>query len=387
MKRLMRSRRKFIDRLAVFKINNMVLLQPKSGYVFTDSTRLLPANNTDFVGGLIATTGSNYATQATAANKPQLKVTAAGNNYLDFDGLNDQLNFNTPIPNGAWFADMQNINYLKNSHTATTNTIVDHLGNTVTLNTGEIGWNNTRRVRNLLANSGLPNGLADLQSSNQVTLGSLTGFANAIVFGNNSVQRWAYKQALATAGRDYLFSIIVRMDDGSAPKPSSTTGSETNDFSAVISGALSTFVGLKNLGNNLYACHFLSVNNGAASPNHGIIKYGGQSAKGFKISGYQLIDITNDTNKNPVDYIDSNVVYNAGIVGVKFFDTYNNNTLSSGIVTGGESAKLPTPPTIKVNAGDNISIAGDLYALAYAPTIPSESDRLKIEKYVQDAKL
>jgi hypothetical protein len=94
------------------------------------------------------------------------------------------------------------------------------------------------------------------------------------------------------------------------------------------------------------------------------------------VSGFQLVDITGiAANDYYPEYIKSNAVHNAGVSGIKYFNSDIYKQL------------LAAQTTIKINAGDNISIAGDLYAMAYGPTIPSESDRAKIEKYIQVAKL
>jgi hypothetical protein len=383
----MRSRRKFIDRLAVFKINDMVLLQPNRGYVFTDSTRLLPANNTDFVGGLIATTGSNYATQATAANKPQLKSTVAGNNYLDADGLNDALNFNTPIPNGAWFADMQNIDYLKNSNPATNNTIVDYLGNTITLRAGEIGWNSARNVRNILSTSEFVNGLTGITFSGQVSATSLSGFGGALQFSTQTQTSFAYVTYSIDSNREYIFSAFVQMTDGLPPAPGGVTLTNSTDFRVIIGGQFAEYIGMQKLINSVYRVFYRKISAQTLS-NVGIIKYTTNSARAFKVSGYCLVDVTGLSGNDVLtEYLSVHKIYNSGLDGDKFFDTNSAHSLSATVVTEATGAKLPTIPTIKVNAGDNISVAGDLYAMAYGPMIPSNDDRLKIEKYVQDAKL
>ena len=372
MNRLMRARRAVVDPLAVFKKNGLTLLQPKPGYIFKDSTRLDPANNLDFVGGLTAITGSTFVTQATAANKPQLKVTAAGNNYLNADGLNDALNFNTPIPNGAWFSDMQNIDYLKNSNTATTNTIVDHLGNTITLTAGEIGWNNSRRVENIYINSELEDDFNTYIPTN-VVLASMTGFNKGATFPNNLLTRALHKSTSITAGRKYHFSFYLEI--ASAPSVGITS---SNDFRLAIpvGGTAVQPTSLEQINSGLYRIHVVFIAPSTVTTNIGVVKTASNNNSSFKVSGYQLVDITGiAANDYDPEYIKSNTMYNAGVTGIKYFnsDIYKQ--------------PLSAQPTIKVNAGDNISIAGDLYAMAYGPTIPSESDRLKIEKYTQDAKL
>ena len=137
------------------------------------------------------------------------------------------------------------------------------------------------------------------------------------------------------------------MDDGLAPNPGMGSGS-TVDFSCVVGGdATGTYIGSYNMGNGIYRCVFNATASHAVA-NNGIAKYSSNTNRGFTASGYQLIDITGVSNTNPIEYLDSNTYYNAGVPGVKYFNTYNGNTVNANIVTESVGTALPVYPTIKL---------------------------------------
>jgi hypothetical protein len=113
------------------------------------------------------------------------------------------------------------------------------------------------------------------------------GLSNAVTFGDNSVQRTVAFDYTTTVGVTYLFSAYVIMDDLSAPVIGLNTS--TGDFSIRLnSGTIAHAIyGSTHIGSNVYRV-YAAITSTVTSPSHGIRKYTGQSAKGFKVSGFQL---------------------------------------------------------------------------------------------------
>jgi hypothetical protein len=64
----------------------------------------------------------------------------------------------------------------------------------------------------------------------------------------------------------------------------------------------------------------------------------------IQIRNIQCERIDGQSNQNPSEYVPNPGIHNAGVDGVKYFDTYNGNTVDeNGIVTEGTGAKLPGP--------------------------------------------
>jgi hypothetical protein len=120
--------------------------------------------------------------------------------------------------------------------------------------------------------------------------GTIAGFTNAIAFGNNSVQRAASRINYTTIiGTTYTLSAYVQMDDGGAPVAGGNSDA-TADFSMVLhNSVISTLSNcvITRVSGSLYR---VSVTYTAtlAGSNNGIYKYTTQSARSFKVTGYQL---------------------------------------------------------------------------------------------------
>jgi hypothetical protein len=132
--------------------------------------------------------------------------------------------------------------------------------------------------------------LATYSSSNVTQAGSaLTGFGSSIQYGDNSVVRFAYKSYTHTVGVTYTFSAYVQMDDGGVP----VVGAQTSgaDFTIVNHGGIvSTLTNciIELVSGSLYRVSITRAATSAASANNGIVKYTQNSARGFRIAGYQL---------------------------------------------------------------------------------------------------
>jgi hypothetical protein len=120
----------------------------------------------------------------------------------------------------------------------------------------------------------------------------IPGFTNSIQFGDNSVTRYAYKNSTGsigtTIGATYTISVFVMMDDGGVPFPGDT-GNSAKDFAFVRENAAAASTGtVVHMGNNIYRCSYTFVATTTGGPANGIAKYLPQSARGFKVAGYQL---------------------------------------------------------------------------------------------------
>jgi hypothetical protein len=144
--------------------------------------------------------------------------------------------------------------------------------------------------------------VAQLAASSNVTDASVTisGYANSIQFGDNSVTRFAYKTLTIAAGVSLIASFVVQMDDNSAP--SVGTGITGGDFSIICDGGYAPVVSSALISGNIYRVWgILSSPTGGTFRNVGIIKNTGQSTKGFRVTGFQLEQVTYQTT--PSTYV------------------------------------------------------------------------------------
>ncbi|MGZ8924558.1 MAG: hypothetical protein ACXW2E_01615 [Nitrososphaeraceae archaeon] len=59
----------------------------------------------------------------------------------------------------------------------------------------------------------------------------------------------------------------------------------------------------------------------------------------------------NQINQNPPEYIHPNVIYNAGITGVRYFDYENGNTVTNKVLTEAKGNRIVSTPTILHEGG------------------------------------
>ena len=113
-------------------------------------------------------------------------------------------------------------------------------------------------------------------------------FANSLQFpSSSSSTNYAYKAYTQTNGLIYIISTFVKMDDGSTPVASTTNGS--GDFCFVVQGnvAVSTPVVVA-VGNGIYRISAYTTATSTGSKNCGVVQYGSQSRKGFRVTGLQI---------------------------------------------------------------------------------------------------
>lgn len=137
--------------------------------------------------------------------------------------------------------------------------------------------------------------LATNSDGNAATYGSRTnvadgtavpGFTNGIAFGDNSVERTAYKLINGTIGVVYSVSVFVIMDDGGAPVVSSNYIS--GDMRIMVDGYGTTAGVTRHIGNGVYriSASFTTITGGIRG--YGVTKQTGQSARTFRITGIQV---------------------------------------------------------------------------------------------------
>ena len=114
---------------------------------------------------------------------------------------------------------------------------------------------------------------------------SISGYAASVQFGDNSVLRISYKTYTPKVGATYTLAVIAQMDDNTAPVAGSST--VTGDFSLVLAGVAVTTTTVTPLGSNIYRVT-ASAAATTTTANFGVIKYTGQSSKGFRITGIQV---------------------------------------------------------------------------------------------------
>jgi len=130
--------------------------------------------------------------------------------------------------------------------------------------------------------------VSTLDSSSGVTNAgtTITGYANSIQFGDNTVTRLAYKPYTYKIGATYTISVIVQMDDNSAPVVGLNNSS--GDFCLVCASRVTTSTPVvTSLGGNVYRVSSSLVTT-STPPSWGVVKYTTQSSKGFLITAIQV---------------------------------------------------------------------------------------------------
>jgi hypothetical protein len=146
---------------------------------------------------------------------------------------------------------------------------------------------------NLFTQSEFANGVTDAPTRggllSATTFSRLIG-STGLAFGHDGVQTtYAYKNGAAN-GTAYALSAYVLMDDGNAPVfGSSTAADPANTFAIIIGGVIAnpTTYTIQNCGGGLYRVS-ATATAGAATANSGVVKYGANNNRTFKVSGYQL---------------------------------------------------------------------------------------------------
>jgi hypothetical protein len=125
-------------------------------------------------------------------------------------------------------------------------------------------------------------------------------FTNCVKFGDNSVTRYRYFTATIANSTQYVMSAFVIMDDLSEPVLGTNTVS--GDFILRVGGTSATTGNFPNvnMGNNIYRVSSL-ITSGASGGTTGLLKYQGQSNKGFRIVGFQVEELSYATSYIPTN--------------------------------------------------------------------------------------
>lgn len=146
--------------------------------------------------------------------------------------------------------------------------------------------------KNLLTNSEFQNGLSDAPTrGGLISSSTIPGFSGAIAFGvDGTSASFAYKGYATITGSTYSFSLFVLMDDGLAPSFNSASSTNpANDFSLVCNGAAISplFYSVVGVGGGVYRVRVTTA--AIAGVNFGVAKFGTNSARTFRVTGYQLV--------------------------------------------------------------------------------------------------
>lgn len=107
---------------------------------------------------------------------------------------------------------------------------------------------------------------------------------NGVYFGNNSVLRYVIEAKTLTANTAYTFSVDIKMDDGSEPKPGTNTSSY--DFALVIDNLICSSHKVEYYkGNGVYRVSGTRTSAATPQNGYGIYKYTTQTSKGFTVVG------------------------------------------------------------------------------------------------------
>lgn len=142
---------------------------------------------------------------------------------------------------------------------------------------------------NLLLNSEGTSAQLDTQSGVGTAGVSITGFSNSISVGDNTVTRYAYKSFNTVIGTVYAFSVFIQMDDNGVPLVSTNNNpGNGGDLMLAIQADVATMPStITYVGNNVYRCSIVFTAT-TVGVHYGVVKYDTHSARGFRVTGYQL---------------------------------------------------------------------------------------------------
>ena len=140
------------------------------------------------------------------------------------------------------------------------------------------------------------------------------GFTNCIKFGDNSQTRYRYFSGTIANSTEYTISAFVIMDDLS--EPILGTGTDTGDLIFRVGGQSATTGNQPNvnMGNNIYRLSSV-ITSASGGGSTGLLKYAGQSNKGFRIVSFQV-----EQNSYATSYIPT-----SGAISTRLQDIANNS--------------------------------------------------------------
>lgn len=191
----------------------------------------------------------------------------------------------------------------------------------------------------------------------------ISGFTNSVRFPDNTSTIVAYKSYTVTINTPYTISAYVQMDDGAAPVLSFS--SLTGDLTLVVDNNPAPLnLTTTSVGGGVYRISATYTTATFTGVNVGVVKYNTQSARGFKVTGLQLVQgsVPGDYRATtsaalPVLYAD----YNGALRARKLCEAATNATHSiSQFVT-----TLAAPYTFSVYAKQPSDGAARRYFLVY----------------------
>lgn len=147
---------------------------------------------------------------------------------------------------------------------------------------------------NLCTQSEFANGLADAPyRSAGVTAVSGLGWPGGISTGigipfSSSSTQYVYKSATVANSTTYCLSVFVRMDDGGAPVPGTTTSPTGIDFYLQVGQSQAQTFVVEALAGGVYKVSGIVTTSASASPNEGVAKIATMTGRAFTVSGYDL---------------------------------------------------------------------------------------------------
>jgi len=125
-------------------------------------------------------------------------------------------------------------------------------------------------------------------------------FTNCIKFGDNSVTRYRYFTGTIANSTQYVMSAFVIMDDLSEPVLGTNTVSGDLIFRVGGESASTGNLPNVNMGNSIYRVSSV-ITSGASGGTTGLLKYTGQSNKGFRVVGFQVEELSYATSYIPTN--------------------------------------------------------------------------------------
>lgn len=119
------------------------------------------------------------------------------------------------------------------------------------------------------------------QEGNVTAGGAIGGLPRSLKFGSNSALSYAYRTNTLTG--DHVLQVLVQMDDFSAPVVGTSSTDSSLDFVLNVEGATTGLTpSVDSLGGGLYRAWVKHTCTGILN-NYGLLKYTGNSAKGFRV--------------------------------------------------------------------------------------------------------
>lgn len=145
----------------------------------------------------------------------------------------------------------------------------------------------SRRV-NLFTASEFQNGLTGASPrGGLISASTLPGYSGAVAFARDGLtDSFAYKAITGFSNTPVIFSLVVRMDDGSAPRVGLDAG-PLNDFRVIINGTI-VLPSQQEIAPGVYRLTASATITSGGSPNFGVVKYSVDSTKTFKVTAYDL---------------------------------------------------------------------------------------------------